>query len=240
MKWIKQHWQAILAGFVLGFFFTFWLIGSGAVDPESYVSTRASISNDWGQFPQRPRVEFLNGKGQGTLLRDFVYIDPYKRPWLAMKHDEINGASIPQVLWSVLGGPFEGRYLNASVVHDTACVRKTERWEDVHRMFYMACRCSGVGEKQGKLLYAGVYHGGPRWDKIVYTASGRDVPLIKTSEINQPRSLTQKDVEELKKYIDEHNPSLDEIDWMDSMNLPFPKSDVNRNSIPPTLLDDEK
>lgn len=228
-------------GFALGFFFTFWLIGSGAVDPESYVSTRAALSNDWGQFPQRPRVEFLNGKGQGKLLRDFVYIDPYKRPWLAMKQDEINGASIPQVLWSVLGGPFEGRYLNASVVHDTACVRKTERWEDVHRMFYMACRCSGVGEKQGKLLYAGVYHGGPRWIPVELTRAGADIPPQMTTREDLSREITNKDVENLEKYINEHNPSLREIEMLDLSNLVFPPLEKpETNARPPTLRDDSK
>ena len=79
----------------------------------------------------------------------------------------VDGASIPQVFWSLVGGPFEGEYRNASVVHDVACDRKSEPWEAVHLMFYNACRCGGVGEKKAKLLYWAVYLGGPRWVRKV-------------------------------------------------------------------------
>lgn len=64
-----------------------------------------------------------------------------------------------------MGGPFEGQYRNASVVHDVACVKKSEKWEDVHRMFYYAMRAGGVSETRAALMYAAVYKFGPRWDE---------------------------------------------------------------------------
>jgi hypothetical protein len=75
----------------------------------------------------------------------------------------INGASIPSMFWSVIGGPFEGRFRKASVLHDAACDVQTESWEDVHRMFYDACRCSRVGIGKAQTMYWAVYHFGPRW-----------------------------------------------------------------------------
>ncbi|MDB5338913.1 MAG: hypothetical protein JWN70_4532, partial [Planctomycetaceae bacterium] len=57
----------------------------------------------------------------------------------------------------------EGKYRNASIIHDVACVKMQEPWEAVHMAFYEACRCGGTGEKQAKILYAAVYHAGPRW-----------------------------------------------------------------------------
>ena len=44
------------------------------------------------------------------------------------------------------GGPLDGPYRNASIVHDVACVSMTDPWDDVHFMFYEACRCGGVPE----------------------------------------------------------------------------------------------
>jgi Protein of unknown function (DUF1353) len=54
-------------------------------------------------------------------------------------------------------------YRNASVVHDVACDTRDHPWQDVHRMFYEACRAGGVGEQKAKLVYAAVYHFGPKW-----------------------------------------------------------------------------
>ena len=51
-----------------------------------------------------------------TLLDDFGYVDPGKITWKAPKGHKIDGASIPPVFWSFIGGPFEGKYRNASVV----------------------------------------------------------------------------------------------------------------------------
>src|SRR5262245_35717189 len=81
----------------------------------------------------------------------------------APKKFEADGASIPQLFWTVVGGPLDGQYRNASIVHDVGCVRMTDKWEDVHLMFYEACRCGGVPENKAKVVYAAVYHWGPRW-----------------------------------------------------------------------------
>ena len=58
------------------------------------------------------------------LLRDFQYIDPSGTTWTAPANSTIDGASIPQIFWSIIGGPFEGEYRDASIVHDTECESK--------------------------------------------------------------------------------------------------------------------
>src|ERR1041385_4295059 len=58
--------------------------------------------------------------------------------WDGILGTVIDGASIPQPLWSFMGGPYEGKYLAASVVHDYYCSTRLEPWRDVHRMFYEA------------------------------------------------------------------------------------------------------
>jgi hypothetical protein len=98
-----------------------------------------------------------------TLLDSFEYVDPARLAWEAPKGHKIDGASIPQVFWTFVGGPFEGKYRNASVVHDYECDVKRRPWRAVHRMFYNASRCGGTEETKAKVMYAAVYHFGPRW-----------------------------------------------------------------------------
>jgi Protein of unknown function (DUF1353) len=38
----------------------------------------------------------------------------------------VGGASIPQVFWSIIGGPFEDKYREASVIHDYYCEQKSD------------------------------------------------------------------------------------------------------------------
>ena len=115
----------------------------------------APVKEEWGHFSGTPKVELLSGGRNLRLVEDFAYVDLSKKTWGAPKDSIVDGASIPQVFWSVSGGPLEGQYRNASIIHDTACDRMTEPWEDVHLAFYNGCRCGGVGEYQAKVLIYG-------------------------------------------------------------------------------------
>ena len=42
----------------------------------------------------------------------------------------------------------------------------TDPWHDVHRMFYEACRCGGVGERKAKTMDWAVHNFGPRWEFV--------------------------------------------------------------------------
>lgn len=117
----------------------------------------------WGRFVGDVVAKWdANGRDM-TLVDPFAYVDPRDRRWDAPADSVVNGASIPRAFWSLIGGPFEGRFRNASVVHDVACVDRDRPWQDVHRMFYDACRCGGVGAAQAAAMYYAVYHFGPRW-----------------------------------------------------------------------------
>jgi hypothetical protein len=78
-----------------------------------------------------------------TLLNELRYTDPKGVVWIAPAGSEVDGASIPRALWPFFGGPFEGKYRNASVLHDVAYDQKTRPWQQVDRMFYDAMRCGG-------------------------------------------------------------------------------------------------
>ena len=118
---------------------------------------------------RRRENEVACGWSPYAAVRRFWLRGPFGNLGAAPAGSEIDGASTPQAFWSIIGGPFDGAYRNASVVHDVACVRKKERWEAVHRMFYDASLCGGVEVTKAKVMYAAVYlfgHGGCRRMKL--------------------------------------------------------------------------
>lgn len=131
---------------------------------------------EWGHFESQPQTEWLNEGRKMRLLQEFVYVDRAGKRWVASRDSEVDGASIPPAFWTLIGGPLEGKYRNASVVHDTECDgnrrRGTNTWQSVHRMFYEACRCGGTPPKRAAVMYWAVYHFGPRW-KIASDTSGK-------------------------------------------------------------------
>jgi hypothetical protein len=88
--------------------------------------------------------------------------------WTAPKGWVTDGASIPRAAWTVAGGPFEGKYRAASVIHDVGCDQRTETWQDVHEVFFLGMMASGVEPWRAKIMYAAVYHFGPRWPSVQF------------------------------------------------------------------------
>ncbi|WP_434672759.1 DUF1353 domain-containing protein [Pseudomonas sp. R1-15] len=124
-----------------------------------------TVADDWGSFSDPLEVEFLPTKHDARLLRDFTYTgpSPQRRFWIAPKNTVSDGASIPKIAWSVIGGPLDGQYRKAAIIHDVACVEKTRSWKETHLAFYTAMRAAGVDATTAKIMYAAVYHFGPRW-----------------------------------------------------------------------------
>lgn len=112
-----------------------------------------------GQFSGNPKTEWLaqppNDRDM-KLLEDFWYDDPKGRRWFAPKGSIVNGASIPQELWSTVGSPYTNNYRRASIVHDVACSDPTIKRSEADEMFYYACCAGGCSFIQAKILYAGV------------------------------------------------------------------------------------
>jgi hypothetical protein len=134
-----------------------------------FAAISASIgaqSTSFGHFSGNPKAEWLPEGREMVLLEDFSYYDPDNKTWTARKGDKTDGASIPQAFWWLIGGPYEGRYRNAAIVHDSECAAKPYRngWREVHRMFYNASRAGGVSEAKAKVMFMAVYHCGPRWE----------------------------------------------------------------------------
>ena len=114
-----------------------------------------------GTFSAEPQTEWVSGTRAApdrnmTLLRDFAFTDPDGRVWPAPAGSVIDGASIPQFLWSHVGSPYTGCYRRASIVHDVACDNVAVNRSEADSMFYHACRAGGCSIPDAWTLYAGV------------------------------------------------------------------------------------
>jgi uncharacterized protein DUF1353 len=152
------------------------------------------------------------------LKEDLAYIDPQGKKWDAPAGSKMDCASIPRVLWTLVGGPCEGDYLQASVIHDVYCWRGlnhkpgAEPWQETHRMFYDAMITDGVSKPYALLLYGAVYKFGPTWDeprgwlgRIWGKMSGGDGPPPPP-----PPPVTEEDLKQLTDLMKASNPQTPE------------------------------
>lgn len=112
-----------------------------------------------GVFSGNPRTEWLaeaKADRNMRMLEDFWYDDPMGRRWIAKAGSVVNGASIPEPLWSSVGSPYTGDYRRASIVHDVACATPEVVRREADEMFYWACLAGGCSPAQAKVLYLGV------------------------------------------------------------------------------------
>jgi hypothetical protein len=139
-------------------------------------------ANPRGQYSGLVKAAWNQDGRTMTLLEDFEYIDPLGRRWLAPKGHVVDGASIPRFAWTIIGGPFAGKYREASVIHDVGCDQQWAPWPVVHEVFYMGMLTSAVEEWKAKVMYAAVYHFGPRWDEVVEVSG---IPTDQTPRAQQ-------------------------------------------------------
>lgn len=118
----------------------------------------------FGDFSVGPDGRFLGGEPQVfQLLADFGFRDPDGLVWPVPAGTKVDGASIPRPFWAAIGGPFDGNYLNASIVHDHFCRTRTRTATATHRCFYQGMRAQGVPEAKAKSMFWAVSAFGPDW-----------------------------------------------------------------------------
>jgi hypothetical protein len=149
------------------------------------------------------------------LLVDVSYVDPVGIHWLAPKGSTVDGASIPRPFWSVIGGPWEGKYRFASILHDVACDERKRSWDQSATMFYNAMRCSGVNDLKAKTMYYAVYEFGPHWPTPGPAGAMADIfrgPARRAIARQTPKRATRDDVRRIQDFVSKKNPSLKEIE----------------------------
>ena len=150
-----------------------------------------------------------------TLLSELRYSDPNGIVWLAPAGSIVDGASIPRTLWSFMGGPFEGKYRNASVLHDVAYDRQDRPPQECDRMFYDAMRCSGVGALQAKTMYYALLRFGWHWDFSIKRAKPVKIgrKMVARAQPKPPVTVAaQQEIEGARDWIRESAPSVEQIE----------------------------
>jgi len=116
-------------------------------------------------FDNTVKVEWPEGEERLMRLTESVtFTDKNGKDWTAGIGNQINGANIPSVFWSIIGSPFIGFFRRASVLHDVYCMLKSEPHEMVHQMFYEAMLEDGTAPILAEKMYLAVAIFGPKWD----------------------------------------------------------------------------
>ena len=189
-------------------------------------STDLAIDPSKGRFTGDLDVRFFSttsGDGHPVelilLLKPFGYIDSKGVEWNVPEGFISDGASIPNYLWTILGGPYSGPYRDAAVIHDYYCREKTRPWEEVHLVFLEAALKRGTAKSLAQSMYAGILLDGPRWDQPQRAAIQRlrvmKAQLIPTQSTTPaptgPAKTDKEAFEDLKAWIEREKPTLEQI-----------------------------
>jgi hypothetical protein len=173
----------------------------------------------WGYYSGYPETRWDPDGRTMTLLNELRYTDPAGAVWVAPAGSIVDGASIPRSLWTFMGGPFEGKYRNASVLHDVAYEQKKWPPQDCDRMFYSAMRCSGVSAVEAKTMYYSLLRFGHHWRFPIKRAKlPKPSDLAPTQEPMQaeevPRAMPANaaDIDAARDWIRGNDPSLEQIE----------------------------
>jgi uncharacterized protein DUF1353 len=198
-----------------------WLIGAvllagcaGGRGPQW--TSVAEQSHKWGYYSGAPVTRWDPDGRTMTLLSELRYTDPKGETWVAPTGSVVDGASIPRSLWSVMGGPFEGKYRNASVLHDVSYDQHNRPWQDCDRMFYNAMRCSGVGAVEAGTMYYALYKFGHHWKFEVKKARPlkpkEAAELARNEQFPRAIPVNPAEINDARNWIRGNEPSLEQIE----------------------------
>ena len=173
-----------------------------------------------GTFKGQLKVLFMEPRKPDDrnvqLLEPFGYKDSKGVDWDVPAGYVSDGASIPWSLWTFIGGPYDGPYRDAAVIHDYFCDKKSRTWEETHAMFLEAAVKRGVPESTAQTMYAGILYGGPRWaaplTKAQVLAQTNTRGQVDTGTVKREATKSEKEqFEELKRWIEQAKPTPEQI-----------------------------
>jgi hypothetical protein len=182
---------------------------------ESGAEQSGSGGSKWGYYNGEPVTKWNPDGRTMTLLTELRYTDPQGVEWVAPIGSVVDGASIPRYLWSIMGGPFEGKYRNASVLHDVAYEQHKRPWQDCDRMFYNAMRCSGVSAVEAKTMFYALYRFGHHWKFAIKRAKPVKIGgmlVARGEEIPRAVPVNQAQINQARDWISTTDPSLEQIE----------------------------
>jgi Protein of unknown function (DUF1353) len=173
----------------------------------AWVRGAAKQQNKWGHYSGYVEARWENDGRNMTLLSELRYTDPDGVVWIAPAGSVVDGASIPRSLWSLMGGPFEGKYRNASVLHDVSYDQHTKPWQQCDRMFYNAMRCSGVSGVEAGTMYYALRKFGHHWK-----APKAEPVKVGDEIVARAEPVNQSDINLTRDWIRNSEPSLQQIE----------------------------
>ena len=184
-------------------------------DTPSVAAQSGLSGTKWGYYNGEPVTKWNSDGRTMTLLTELRYTDPQGEVWVAPIGSVVDGASIPRYLWSVMGGPFEGKYRNGSVLHDVAYGEHKRPWWDCDRMFYNAMRCSGASAAEAKTMYYALYKFGHHWKFPI--KRGKPVKykgelVARGEQIPRAIPVNPEQINEARDWISNTDPSLQQIE----------------------------
>lgn len=115
-------------------------------------------------FKLSTAIIFTSAKYWNPTRDDYTWRIPFS--------ETFDGASIPKLLWSLVGAPFSGKYRLSAAVHDYYCkegqligspVNCEIPYYIVHELFAEMIAVEGVTGWRLKAMARAVKMGGPRW-----------------------------------------------------------------------------
>ena len=106
-------------------------------------------------FPKALRGKFV-GNGQWKLIRPFEYHPDIGKKIVVPIDFVSDGASIPKLAYSIIGGPWTGRYAEAAIIHDWLYFSQTTTRKQADIIFIKAMRVLGVSWWRRIAMYRAV------------------------------------------------------------------------------------
>ncbi len=103
------------------------------------------------------------GERWARLIEPLRYLTSRGRVFIVPPEFETDFASIPRLLWSLVGSPAGGRYRRAAVLHDYLYAHGAALWlkrSEADAVFREAMLVSGVTPAKARIIYYGVRIGG--------------------------------------------------------------------------------
>jgi hypothetical protein len=184
-----------------------FLAGCSGDKTPAWVRGASKTQSKWGHYSGYVEAKWENDGRTMTLISELRYTDPQGVVWIAPAGSVVDGASIPRSLWSLMGGPFEGKYRNASVLHDVSYDQKNRPHEVCDQMFYNAMRCSGVSAVEAGTMYYALRKFGHHWKapKAEPVKVGEDI-------VARAEPVNQGDINATRDWIRSSSPNLQQIE----------------------------
>ena len=106
-------------------------------------------------FPDELRGKFI-AKNQWAILEYFRYYSDMAGLIIVPAGFVSDGASIPSVLWGVVGSPWSGKYPHAALVHDYLYFKQDFTRAISDKIFIEAMGILGVNWFKRRLMYRAV------------------------------------------------------------------------------------